>query len=196
MPKDTRLGLRLFLHGARQGDEDSLRDLGTYYHDDEHGPAGYKRAIRYFRRAASLGSVFAMIRLHECYQEGHPGAVPKKLRQSMAWIRRAARAPYDGEFSSWAWFLLAECLIEGRGVRQDLPQALRLLRRSARDEYGPAWLTLAELAFDGKGMNRDLRKARAWMRKAKSLEQDTRTLERRMKRVGRRRRARTGTTDS
>lgn len=181
MQKDVGLGLRLFRHYARQGDEDSLRDLGTYYHDDEHGPAGYKRAIGYYLRAAHLGSVFAMIRLHECYDEGHDHAVRQDGRRASAWLRRAVEAPYHEDFSSWAWFLLAERLIAGRGVREDLPQAIRWLRRSARDEYGAAWLTLAELSFEGKGMKRDLRQAREWMLKAKSLEQDTRKLERRMR---------------
>jgi TPR repeat protein len=180
MRKDAVLGLNLLQHGARQGDEDSLRDLGTYYHDEEHGPAGYRRAIRYYRRAARLGSVFAMIRLHECLDEGHVGAVRKDARLASAWLRRASAAPYDEEFSSWAWFLRAECLIEGKGVRKDLPRAIRLLKRSARDEQGAAWLTLAELAFEGKGMRRDLRKAREWIGQAKWLGQDTRKLERRM----------------
>jgi hypothetical protein len=180
MPKDAELGLRLLLHGARQGDADSLRDLGTFHHDDELGPPGYRRAIGYYKRAARLGSVFAMIRLHECFDEGHDHAVQKDARRASAWLRRAVEAPYDEDFSSWGWFLFAEQLIEGRGVRKDLPQAIRLLRRSARDEYGAAWLSLAELAFEGKGMKRDLRKAREWIVKAKWLDQDTRKLERRI----------------
>lgn len=45
-------------------------------------------------------------------------------------------------------------------------------------------------------MKRDLRKARAWMRKAEECDEDTAELERRMKSVGRKRRARTGIPDS
>jgi len=181
--KDVPRGLLLLRKGAGWGDEESWRDLATYYHSKEHGAAGYITALRFYRRAARGGSVAAMLNLHDCYEEGHVGAVQKDDRRAVAWLRRALKAPIDDDTrdSSWAQFLYAERLIEGRGVRRDLRKGIRMLWRATREEQGAAWLTLAELAFEGKGMKRDLRSARNWMLKAKALEQDTRKLERRMR---------------
>jgi len=189
--KDVKRGLALLQKGAGRGDEESWRALGDYFHD-LRGTSGCADAIIHYRHAARLGSVRAMVNLHDCFEEGHPGVVEKDERKAVAWLRRAVKAHYDesGHDDSWAWYLLAERMIRGRGVRLDVRGGLRLLWRAARDEQGGAWLLLAELAFEGHGMKRDLRKARFWLRKAKEREQDTRALERRMSAAGSRRGAR------
>ena len=78
-----------------------------------------------------------------------------------SWLIKAASQGY-----ARAQYLLAQCYLEGKGVRADSERALVLLRQAAEQGYPPAQRTMGQWYQEGKIVPRDKKKAAEWFRLA------------------------------
>ena len=143
------------LQKAHQGDRDAqFAVAGHFAHgeDTEENPA---QAFAWYRKAAELGHVKAMLSLALCYQKGFGTAA--SLEEARRWLGKAADLG-DTE----AMVELSEAYEKGLGVTEDKAEAKRWLTKAA--EAGDAE---AQYQF-GNWLRREKQNGRAeyWTRKA------------------------------
>ena len=116
-------------HGATRG----YHNLGLLYYgvpvpgtgDKGVGvvPQDYAKAFQYFKAAADKGDTKALRYVGICYENGH--GVPQDYARAADYYER------DG-----AGYFLANLLLEGKGIRQDVDRAIRLYEQVAAKESG------------------------------------------------------------
>lgn len=77
------------------------------------------------------------------------------------WFRKAAAQDH-----SEAQFLLVRCLLEAKGVAKDVPEAFRLLQKSAEATNVKAQVSLGLELLLGHECERNLTEGASWLRKA------------------------------
>jgi len=127
---------------APQTEADVAVSLGRRAAVDE---GDFTTAVRWFRRAAELGSPLGAFNAAEFYRTGK--GVPQSFEQAAQWYERAAR----GGFAP-AQFYLGLLLHDGKGVAQDRERALGLWRTAAGQGLPEARQVL-ELLEKGKERN-------------------------------------------
>ena len=69
---------------AQVGDADALNKVGIYYYQGKEGfPIDFEKAIKYFEKAASKGSVSASYNLAICYYKGHGVEINKPYAKTL-----------------------------------------------------------------------------------------------------------------
>jgi len=68
--KNVPLGLHYMELSAEQGLSEGIEQLGRYYHQGKFVQPDIKKAIKYLKRAASIGNLNAQIRLAKIYNTG------------------------------------------------------------------------------------------------------------------------------
>jgi TPR repeat protein len=115
---------------ARSGDIDEMNYLGVDFALGQNGlPQDFKKAMKWYRKAADLGNVKGLYNVGSCYFCGDtPDGIPDYGR-AFDWLKRAA----DGQHGE-AMFAVAEMYFAGHGVESDLQKAYYWYKRSI--EYG------------------------------------------------------------
>lgn len=143
--------------GMRRGDTTSRSNLGVIFwnhamtHYNAHSTDGYREAIRWLRKAASVD--------YDC--ESTLGDAYTKLEdfdEAMRWYRRSLRR--GGSLSWIAESNIAEMYAKGKGVSQNLVEAAWWWNKAA--QHGSDWshYELGKLYFEGAdGVQQDRRKA-------------------------------------
>ena len=119
----------------------------------------YARAVEAYRRAAELGSSYALCNLGYCHEHGL--GVERDLTRALTLYSESAE---DGNSD-------AQCnagyLHEvGMGVARDLAAAARLYAAAAEQGNGRAQFNLGLCYLSGKGVERDEELAIAWLTRA------------------------------
>lgn len=154
--KNLDKALSYFELAAEQGNHKALNNLGNCY---EHGiivQQDYKQAYMFYKKAALLGHEIAMNNLAQCYMRGNGTEVD--YYKARAWFEKTANSRgdrvaivntgflyyqigdnYDKAFkylskgaemgSPGATEWLAMCYGYGKGCKQDIPKAIKLLNK-------------------------------------------------------------------
>ena len=142
---------------ARSGDVEAAMEVGeTYLLGLAEDGRDTREGVYWYTRAADLGSVDAMRRLHYLYLSGNQ--VPKNEEKAEEYLLRAA-----GAGAKWAQLLIA-----GRLEKSDPPKALDLYLGLARGGSCAAQGRLANAYYDGDLTSRNLTHAYFWLLLAKS----------------------------
>lgn len=116
--------------------------------------------VRWYQRSAELGVPGSQNIVGEMYQTGFYH-LPPDAGKAAEWFRKAmAGGSRDARVN------LGMMYLEGRGVEQDMPYGVDLIRSAADDGYARAQYHMGILYGEGKGVVRDEIHALAWFRKA------------------------------
>lgn len=125
----------------------------------------FKKAAKWYRKAAELGHASAQRRLGDYYAYGH-GGLKEDHEEAVKWYRKAADQGNDD-----AIYKLAKCYQYGDGIPQDFAEAMRLyiilVRQGGSDPYNyPAWAEekIGYLYEHGLGVPKDYEMALKWYR--------------------------------
>ncbi len=124
--------------------------------------AGYRDALPWLRRAASVNDSWAQYILGWVYHRGAAGR--RDLRQAALWYERASA---QGDPS--ARLNLGILVANRRGSARDLPRAMQLYRLAARQGRRNAMYNLGLYHALGRGVPRNLMIARRWFGRAADL---------------------------
>ena len=119
----------------------------------------YERALRSFRRLATMGDVKAQFYAGFMYHEGQ--GVPRDTVEAARWLRMAAQQGY-----TLAQFNLGLMHYSGRGVRKDLVESVRWFRMAAEQEDILSQFNLGLLYERGHGVPQNYAEAAKWYRRA------------------------------
>jgi len=122
-------------------------NLGLCYDMGYGVPQDKTEAVKWYHLAAVQGDVHAQQNLGYCYATGEGVALNKS--ESLKWYKEAA----DGGLAS------AQCAAAERLEGKNNLEALRLLRESANQGFGPALTALGYLYATGSGVERDFVRA-------------------------------------
>jgi hypothetical protein len=141
VPENKAEALRWLRIAADHGNTDAMESLGyecenggkgvaamtSLGYDCEDGGKGptqdYEQAMRWYRKAADMGSAKAMIHVGELYDSGH--GVPADYSEAMRWFRKAADKG-DG----FAMVQISYLYQLGHGVPKDEEQARQWMKRA------------------------------------------------------------------
>ncbi len=119
-------------------------------------------ACRLFDLARSGGSVNGMANFAGCLGEGHGGVSRDEARSHALYRQAAERGMREGMLFTGLQ------LRDGRGVRQDIPAAIRWLEQAAAKDEPRAHYLLGDLFEYGFGVTRDRERAGKHFEKAKA----------------------------
>ncbi len=129
--------------------------LGSIYHE----LGDYQDAMKWLRKGAERGEVFAQCTLATMYHDGQ--GVPQDYAQAMQFYRQAAK-----QGSPYAKSNLGAMYYQGEGVPQDYAQAMQWFRKAAEAGYAIAQYNLGIMYRDGQGVPPDHAQAAQWVRTA------------------------------
>ena len=145
--------------------------LGYYYQHGIGTPTDIQTALRLYHLAADQGYVHAQCRLGILYGEGNYG-IEKDSEIAVQWLRLAAT-----QNDPVARSRLADCLVSGNGVEQNIEEAIQILKTLAQEssEY-PKGEPFSQFRLGALLTNEELveynpKEGVKWLRK--SAEQDS-----------------------
>ena len=143
---------------AEEGDEEAQNNLALMYHSGKGVPKNYKKAAKWFRKAAKQGHEMAQFYLGEMYHSGE--GVPENYKKAAKWYHKSAEGRWY-----LAQYVLGNMYREGQGVPKNYKKAAKWFRKAA--EQGEAGAReLGELYYKGQGVPKDKVKAAKRIRKA------------------------------
>jgi TPR repeat protein len=153
VPRDRKESLHWLNAAADQNVIPAILDLGRLsLHPPDAGKPDAEQAVRYYTRAAELGSPLAQAILGNIYANGTQGQVD--YEQSVKWYRKAAeQGQPEGQFGLGVRYAL------GQGVPMDLEEAHRLFSGAAAQGLADAQFDLATMYEEGKGSAVDTEQA-------------------------------------
>lgn len=119
----------------------------------------HAEAVKWYQRAASLGSAMAENVLGYLYDNGL--GVTRDAKEAAEWYLKAALHGYPS-----AWFNVANCYENGIGVAQDFKEAARWYIKSAQTGDVEAQLKLATLYERGVVEGAEPEQGYEWLRRA------------------------------
>ena len=119
----------------------------------------YSDAVKWFRKAADLGNVEAMLSLGMCYIGGK--GVKQDDVEVMKWLRKAAELG-----DAFAMEMLASGYSNGKGVKKDDKEAAVWYRKAAEQGRVDAMNSIGDCYRYGNGVDEDATEAVKWYRKA------------------------------
>ena len=121
--KDGALeAMQWFLKKAKQGAPESQRFIGKCYKDGIGVKVDMAEAVKWYCLAAENGDSYAQSRLEHILVEGKAGA---GASEAMQWFLKKAE-----QGDSESQHFIGKCYKEGIGVKSDLAEAVKWLRRS------------------------------------------------------------------
>ena len=149
IPQDKKESIRWLTAAADQNVLPAILDLARIYmHPSDSSAPDIDRAIRYYEKAADLGSGIADAILGTIFANGMQGK--PDYDQSVKWYRKAAeQGQADGQFGLGLRYAL------GQGVPLDLEEARRLFTAAADQGQMDAQYDLAIVYEEGKGTPAD-----------------------------------------
>lgn len=178
------------LKSARLGLPDAQYEVGLMYANGVGAPQDFKQAIHWIRLSAERGHVPAQYLLATRYASGV--AIEKSETQAFHWFQRAAAQGHpkahfrlgrlhavpqaEAAFSSYlkaaelglaeAQLAVAEALVKGQGVAQDLGRAWGWAYKAAEQGLAMAQHRLGDMYLHGQGVAPDAEQAFLWYRRA------------------------------
>jgi uncharacterized protein len=149
VPQDNKESIRWLTAAADQDVLPSVFDLAAFcLHPPDGTAPDVGRAIHYYEKAVSLGSVPAEVMLGDIFASGAQGK--PDYEQAVTWYRKAAEQGLPD-----AQFALALRYELGQGVPLDLEGALRLFISAADRGHAGAQFHLATMYEEGRGTPAD-----------------------------------------
>ncbi|CAG8521586.1 3777_t:CDS:2 [Ambispora gerdemannii] len=134
--------------------------LGLCYHYGVGTSRNYKKAFKYYSKAAHFGDRFGMNQLGWCFRK-QLGTKSNLVLSTLWYQRSAASGDPTGQCN------LAFCLYEGNGIKANKYIAFKLFEKSAIAGIDTSQQKVAKLYLHGIGTERDIHKAikccRDWM---------------------------------
>jgi uncharacterized protein len=128
-PSQPAEALRLYRKAVSKGNATAAFNLAVDYQNRGQ----HRRAVAWFRKAAAMGAVDALLPLAEAELQGI--GTRRNTRGALQKLRRIAnvRGPSVSQFDKWrAMTRIAGVLLEGWLVRRDYAGAVKWLRRAAK----------------------------------------------------------------
>lgn len=149
VPKDCKESIHWLTAAADQNVVPALLDLAnTYMHPPNGTSADVALAIRYYEKAANLGSPRAQAILGNTFGAGIQGK--PDYEQAVKWYRKAAdQGERNGQFGLGVLYAL------GEGVPVDLQEARRLFTAAADQGLADAQYNLATMLDEGNDIPAD-----------------------------------------
>jgi len=138
-------GLKLYRALAAAGDLEALVAVGVILIEGLVGPRNHEEGVQCLRTAADAGSAQAQFELGTLLYAGGADLEEDEEGAFKLFQQAAAQKHRDG------MFMVADCLLEGVGVKRDLAAAVPLLHASAVLGHRGARQHLRQL-LDGKWM--------------------------------------------
>lgn len=150
---------------AKQGNADAQYYYGECIcqygipRNDGHFMLNFKRAIKWWLKAAKQGHPGAMDWLVTCYHRGLD--VPRSDEKSAKWLLKLASNKSLGYEHDMGWYYAW-----GRGVPRDYSKAVSWWLKAAKKGYSEAEYDLGESYAKGAGVKEDKEESIKWFRKA------------------------------
>ena len=133
-----------------------------YYYGRNGKPEDYSEAVKWYRKAAELGSADGQFNLGYMYENGE--GVEKDYSESAKWYRKAAEQGHaDGQFNLGCMY------INGNGVPQYNSDAMKWFLKAAEQGHSAAQFNIGVMYANGIGVPQDNSEAVKWYRKAAEL---------------------------
>lgn len=117
---------------SRQEDAITQNNFGVMYYEGREGLArNYKKAVKWYRKAAQLGLAVAQHNLGAMHYEGY--GVGQSYDEAVMWYRKAAEQGLVA-----AQYNLSLMYYEGHGVAKDYKEAARLWRNASEQGLADA----------------------------------------------------------
>lgn len=140
-----------------KSEADAAYNIGVKYYNDEEKRYDYiEYAVKWFRRAAKLGSPDGQYRLGVAYEWGE--SIEIDYSEALKWYRLSAEQMNKG-----GQYGLGSLYANGRGVEQDYSEAAKWYKLSAIQGQHQAQYELGLLYLEGKGIVQDYRRAYFWL---------------------------------
>ena len=178
--KDEKIAVEWYTKAAKQGDADAQKALerlrassqetnattpsenakklyntGLQYYNDKN----YKKAVKYFTKAALQGYATAQSNLGVCYEKGT--GITKDEKIAVKWYTKAAEQGH-----ATAQCNLGVCYALGKGVTKDEKKAVECFIKAALQGHVNAQFGLGVCYYNGTGVTKDEKKAAEWFTKA------------------------------
>lgn len=139
-----------------KSEADAAYNIGVKYYNysDQYEYIAY--AVKWFRRAAKLGSADAQYRLGVAYGRGESLAID--YAEAYKWYRLAA-----GQMNKGGQYGLGSLYVNGRGVERDVVEAAKWFKLAARQGMVHAQYELGLLFFEGQSVQQDYQEAYFWL---------------------------------
>ncbi len=176
---------------ADNGNANAQLTMGKIYFEGLVGvKQDYRKAFRYFAKAANAGSPEGMYNVAICYHGGYGVRGGVNLDKALTWYRHAAdRGVKEAQikFAVWAesqgkaeeafkyYKMLADagdpnymyqiglCLLNGYGAPADPQGAVKYFYDAARKGNGPSQVRLADCYQKGHGVQQNFREMFTWL---------------------------------
>ena len=134
--------------GSREeGDEgEKWSQLGEKYYNGDGVERDYREAVKWYRKAAEQGNIYAQNNLGSCYYYGN--GVLQDYEEAVKWYQESAR-----QGMSIAQNFLGDCYLNGKGVSEDYGEAVKWYQESARQGYPVAQNNLGNCYKNGWGVS-------------------------------------------
>ena len=152
-----------------EGNKDALNRVAYLYLRGRGTGRDYNEAMRWFRKAADLGSGRAMAQIGRLYGKGY--GVTQDLEASLRWYKKSADVGfYLGQYR-YGINLVARHVVTGQGTRDDLVTGYMYLILSRdqnkgsvrfREEGVGYWMGRAEQDLTYSEIDEAKRRARKW----------------------------------
>lgn len=146
----------LFQGGMKDGDPESMYQLGELYRAGRGVPLDSQQAVRLFKTAADLGEPRGQHALGMMYLAGGEG-VQQEPEKGLIWVRSAA-----SQGLAEAQNALGVIYVEGKAIPPNTKEAVNWYLRAAEQGHPVAQANLASMYRYGKGVKRDLIVAYKW----------------------------------
>lgn len=125
----------------------------------------YKKAKKYFEKAAELGNESAEGYLGLFYEKGY--GVEKDIDKALYWYKKSALK--GNIFSKYS---LGYIYYEGKEVERNLKYSFKWYKEAAEDGFAPAQYALSYLYKNGEGCDKSIFKAYYWLEECAENEFD------------------------
>jgi len=158
--KDLNISFKLLLSAANRGHATAQSNLGVYYIRGYGTDIDYKKAYKWYFKAAKQGNIKAQYNLAEQYEDGNPD-LDANSKKAVYWYRKASNQKLKE-----AQYKMAYLYSEGKAVKQDHKKAFSLNLKSALQGYDKAQYSLGIMYENGIGILKDFERAEHWYEKA------------------------------
>lgn len=142
--KDEAEGARLIQRGAQGGEREAQYRLALILGNGRGLERDEKSALQWLRRSAEQGYPEAQLLLGAMFMRGRPD-LPRDTKAGITWLRRAAR-----QENAEAQYALGLAYAEGRGVAQDMHEAVAWISAAAKNGHERAIEDLARARQSGR----------------------------------------------
>ncbi|MDZ5699192.1 tetratricopeptide repeat protein [Chelativorans sp. M5D2P16] len=155
--KDVEKAAELYAEAAKQGIPEAQMQYALILIDGSLVEKDPEQALTLMRSAAEAGEPLAQFNLAQMMMESG-----SSVDEAVRWYERAASARLPD-----AQYAMAQIHTHGVGHKQqDEAEALRWLRKAARQNYDTAQLDLGTWLVEGRGGKADPKKGFAWLKRA------------------------------